>query len=752
VKILKEAEERIKEVKQEQKTAAVLIQEIRLLDQQLSEQNKEVAAAKWKFQEVSSQISKHRKLLEQNRLQLATTRNDAEAIRKYQSAHPQDEILITQLTGITEQINNLQTTATDIDVKEKVLNKAMQALKKADQSLNLCKQKLTDQIKEYKTTDSRLEQKRTELKNLLGNRLLREYRTEKDTLLKEMVFLQQINELESLRKQLEDGKPCPLCGAKVHPFAAANVPRISRTEKEVDRLTKLIEQAEQLENSIKQLETDEKGGTRVVNDRERVVTEARNEQKNLALKVAEVNRELKLLKQRFTQLETVLLNQLKPFKINEIPAENPARLLTGLKERCRKWQKLQTEKMEIEKRADDINSEVRKLEALLAAFIADADKKESELGKRKKYYRAQLNRRQELFGDKKPDLEEARLEHAVAAAEQAEQKARQDLEQTRQLLAATQGRIKTLAEGIAKRSPELQILEAQFITNLQKSGFDDESAFLKLRLPTEQRNQLSLQAQKLDDSRADIQARKSDREQRLEKKLSQKVTDIPPAELQSQQHELSETLRQMRDDIGGLKQKLADNQQARERIKEKQTLIEAQKHECQKWEKLHSLIGSADGKKYRNFAQGLTFELMVAHANLQLEKMSDRYLLLRDEREPLELNVADNYQAGEIRSTKNLSGGESFIVSLALALGLSKMASRKVRIDSLFLDEGFGSLDEDTLDTALETLSGLHQNGKLIGIISHVPALKERISTQINIAPKAGGRSTISGPGCRQVI
>ncbi len=113
--------------------------------------------------------------------------------------------------------------------------------------------------------------------------------------------------------------------------------------------------------------------------------------------------------------------------------------------------------------------------------------------------------------------------------------------------------------------------------------------------------------------------------------------------------------------------------------------------------------------------------------------------------------MVDNYQAGEVRSTRNLSGGESFIVSLTLALGLSSMASRKVRVDSLFLDEGFGTLDEDALETSLETLSGLQQGGKLIGVISHVPALKERIGTQISINPASGGRSMVSGPGCSQL-
>src|SRR5690554_8048084 len=123
---------------------------------------------------------------------------------------------------------------------------------------------------------------------------------------------------------------------------------------------------------------------------------------------------------------------------------------------------------------------------------------------------------------------------------------------------------------------------------------------------------------------------------------------------------------------------------------------------------------------------------MVRHANHTLQQMSDRYLLVRDQTEPLELNVMDNYQAGEVRSVKNLSGGESFIVSLALALGLSQMASQTVQVDSLFLDEGFGTLDEEALDVALTTLAQLQGEGKLIGIISHVPALKERIATQIH--------------------
>ena len=188
---------------------------------------------------------------------------------------------------------------------------------------------------------------------------------------------------------------------------------------------------------------------------------------------------------------------------------------------------------------------------------------------------------------------------------------------------------------------------------------------------------------------------------------------------------------------GSIQTKLIANDSLKQKHQERAKVIDLQKKECVRWDMLHQLIGSSDGKKYRNFAQGLTFEMMIGYANRQLQKMMDRYLLIRDDTRLLELNVIDNYQAGEIRSTKNLSGGESFIISLSLALGLSHMASKNVRIDSLFLDEGFGSLDEEALDTAF-----------MIGVISHVSALKERINTQIQVIPQAGGRSVIIGPGC----
>jgi exonuclease SbcC len=357
-----------------------------------------------------------------------------------------------------------------------------------------------------------------------------------------------------------------------------------------------------------------------------------------------------------------------------------------------------------------------------------------------------------LYGDKNPDDEERRLNKAISDAEGAEKQVRDRHNELQQKWNTAKAHVESLKKRIDQREPELTGLENKFAAALAPVGFSNEEQFLAAILPSESRAELTAMAKDLDERQADLKARQKDRDTRLASEMARKISDKSLEELEPQFKAHEEALKELRDIIAGLKHKLSENTAAKERIKEKQAAIEAQKKECRRWENLHELIGSADGKKYRNFAQGLTFEMMIGHANRQLQKMTDRYLLARDDAQPLELNVVDNYQAGEIRSTKNLSGGESFIVSLSLALGLSHMASKNVRVDSLFLDEGFGTLDEEALDTALETLAGLQQDGKLIGVISHVPALKERISTQIQVTPQTGGRSQISGPGCGSVV
>lgn len=153
---------------------------------------------------------------------------------------------------------------------------------------------------------------------------------------------------------------------------------------------------------------------------------------------------------------------------------------------------------------------------------------------------------------------------------------------------------------------------------------------------------------------------------------------------------------------------------------------------------LNGLIGSASGDKFRRFAQGLTLNHLVYLANQQLTRLHARYQLQCQNQESLALAVIDTWQADSVRDTKTLSGGESFLVSLSLALALSDLASAKTSIDSLFLDEGFGTLDNETLEIALDALDNLNASGKMIGVISHVESLKERINVQLKVYKKSG--------------
>lgn len=195
--------------------------------------------------------------------------------------------------------------------------------------------------------------------------------------------------------------------------------------------------------------------------------------------------------------------------------------------------------------------------------------------------------------------------------------------------------------------------------------------------------------------------------------------------------------------IGVVEEKLKSDDLQRKKSRELTLSIENQEGDCLKWSKMKTLIGSADGKSYRRFVQGLTLEKLVQLANIHLLKLNNRYRIERSEAKELEIHIVDSWQADTIRPSTTLSGGESFLVSLALSLGLSELVGNKLVIDSLFLDEGFGTLDPESLETVLSALETLQSSGKLIGIISHVAAIRERISVQIRVNKLAGGRSTI---------
>jgi exonuclease SbcC len=289
-------------------------------------------------------------------------------------------------------------------------------------------------------------------------------------------------------------------------------------------------------------------------------------------------------------------------------------------------------------------------------------------------------------------------------------------------------------------------LQQNFNKALEENSFSSKEEFEKALLSKEKREELLQICKAIEEKYTQIQTLKIDTAKKL---TEQKELNLTTKELQSLTDELKElqtAIDELQKSIGSLEKELEINALNLQKYADKIKELEKKKEVFKVWIKLNEMIGSASGDKFAKFAQGITLDQLIFLANKHLKILSPRYELQRssDSSKLLEIEIMDGFQGDAIRPVSTLSGGESFIVSLSLALGLSALASQKISIDSLFLDEGFGTLDSDSLELALNALNQLQSSGKMVGVISHVEALKERIPLQIRVIPKGDGTSLVS--------
>ena len=460
-----------------------------------------------------------------------------------------------------------------------------------------------------------------------------------------------------------------------------------------------------------------------------------------------VRQEVEQLRQEGQQGRQALDTMLAAYDLGTADAELLS-IVSALKTRRAEWERqtaalshLAASRQELELAAGQHDQEVRSQQAHLEAQQREAREREEQW---KKLHEQRLA----LFAEKDVQEVEAGLARAVTQGEQRLADQTAVAGRMSDVVTMTESAIREKDALLAGIAGQTEHAGQAFAQGLQQEAFADERSFLQACLPADERGELERLSQELHEARMELSGRSRAAREHLATETARALTTKNQEELEQALAALDQQQAAQQQEQGACLQRLADNERLHQEQRVLVERMEQQERVFEQWSALQELIGSADGKKFRNIVQQMNLELMVAHANGQLVKMTDRYMLEVGSG-PLELNIRDNYQAGELRSTKNLSGGESFLVSLALALGLSQMASRTTRIDSLFLDEGFGTLDEDALDTALSTLASLQQRGKLIGIISHVQSLKERVPTQIEVLPIGGGRSRILGPGCR---
>lgn len=324
-------------------------------------------------------------------------------------------------------------------------------------------------------------------------------------------------------------------------------------------------------------------------------------------------------------------------------------------------------------------------------------------------------------------------------------KLQQQFSQTQTKIITIQQTIQQLYVEIQAKQATLKVLQNELLNGLQTLGFVSVEDAQKHLLSTEQSKNLRDEQEKLRTRITVLQSELKSKKAEFELKQQDDNPSLSLEELLALNQLLQEQRKAVTDEVRMLHVKIQVQNTHRQEILALEEEIAFLEKSNLKWELLNRYIGDAEGKKFSTFAQGLTLARLIALSNRRLAELSDRYLLDKpSELEDDELMVIDQYMGNERRSVKTLSGGETFMVSLSLALALSDLASKNVKLESLFIDEGFGTLDPETLDLALGTLEKLQQEGqKNIGIISHVESIKERISTQIRLERNNRGFSKI---------
>jgi len=500
----------------------------------------------------------------------------------------------------------------------------------------------------------------------------------------------KIASLEDYRKELKKEEPCPLCGSLDHPYTAHLVSsEISSIEKDIQKTKKQFD--------------DKKTSIEKLNHEISSINTARNISK-------ESNQELASnVKEEIAKADLISKKYIGKEKIN------PKNVLTVHTEEKKQLQLTEDCVTSLEELA--INKDLLKSYERIAQILKD--------------YNAKQQQRREIYDGDDPIEYSNKLQDTFVTAYTSLEKSKTAIEkETKDLEGA-----KNIFENLKRKlSPKVTALGLKNISEISDYILDQQRVE-------------KIQSDK--DALSQFQTKNTTEITTLRKKISDlnskdkepKITLEAVIEKLQEQEEIQNQIGQS---IGETKSQLKRDDEDKEKVKAKEGKIEKLTKVVEKWSLMNNLIGDATGNKFANFSQGLTLQNLLVYTNKRLINLTDRYLIDKPSTDGT-LNVIDQYQGNTQRSVSTLSGGETFLISLALALSLSDMASKNVALDCLFIDEGFGTLDQDTLDVAMNTLEKLQsESQKTVGVISHVDALKERINVQIVLEKDPQGYSKIS--------
>lgn len=508
-------------------------------------------------------------------------------------------------------------------------------------------------------------------------------RQEREQLLIEQARLEASGNIKDLRGRLQDGQPCPVCGSTHHPFAnQVPVAPVSALTLQLQDLSNKKETYVAHTRHLTRLQQQLLQLHKELADSEAACKEMAGKQQ---LAASRQEREEAIVKEQSTLLTQSLSAADLLFGNSEWQKawlQNPETFRKTLTDFVRQWHE-NTEKLhQLERQESAQKAECESL----ASFLPSLEKQAEESGQLHEKNRAafsslQAERKKLLNGRSADSVEQEYIR-----------------------------RMEELKERLKKLSA----------TQTEQSGIADQIRGIADQI-----------AKDLTEASADLLRRKA--------ALDKWTADYLDS---SGGEPLEVILSRYTQEKTELAFRLRTQTENKAKVSGLQEELNVRRTESERWAKLNELAGSADGAKFRRIAQGYTLDILLNYANVQLRELTRRYRLERVP-ETLALQVIDRDMCDEVRTVHSLSGGESFLVSLALALGLSSLSSNRMRVESLFIDEGFGSLDAETLRVAMDALESLRTQGRKIGVISHVQEMTERIPVRVRVSRVGNGKSVV---------
>lgn len=744
----------------------------RLAQEKEPEERKRIAA----MRELDGKIAEGKKALSTAQEAERTRekeKNDAESDRKnaiqalegykkslevsavYLAAHSQDAELEGKKSGWEATIRQMNEDREELAVRSKTVKKREKELTESEKT----RQKRAEEIQKHKEDVAKakeeLEAKNTQIHGILGDKSYEQWiavREEREEIYEKLRASTNFD--KSRPELLKEGEPCPLCGSIEHPYLKDGAPVVNDLKIKLDEVKDLIKQYDDAErelngpkglqyrldsaqDALKIAEDNKTGADSDVTDKSQALEEARSQHRELDAKIA--------------SKETDLRAEFEQYKI---AWDDTSKLPVEVETRIRDYNTHHGTITEGQNKTTELKGKVNTAQERFKTAAKEWESAVSAREQTDSEFQARRAERRETYGDEKPDDLESALTAKLNDLAAKVTQAVNSHSQAEANLNNTTKRIAELAEEIDSRLiPAEAEKNTAFRQQCREQGITEEIYLQTVMKPEKRQELVRRQAELLTNRRnldEEIRQKSEERggkQSEIDKNNKEKLTSDECGEKFDR---LQGEIKVLNQRLGELQQKNEDYKEKRDRAEKFKQRLDVLQREYDSWKELDGLVGGGDGMRFKRYAQSITLDSLLFRANENIKQMiQGRFSLIRTG-DGLDISVQDR-EFGSSRPCDNLSGGERFIVSLSLALALSSTVGEKIHISSLFLDEGFGTLDEKALEEVLECFRTLRRTtGRTIGIISHVDQVKSSILVGIEVIPSGDGYSTLRGPGVKQ--